>query len=94
MFNTKIIFHLDAEISTNGSRCGIPWVGLAQHDSSGLDDVQTFPDHRHDWPAGHVLAEAGVERLAGQVGVVLLEEILRRLKKMKVHLKINSHNLF
>jgi hypothetical protein len=76
-------FYLDTEISTDGSGCGILWVGLAEHDTSGLDDVQAFPDHGHDGAAGHVLAEAGVERLARQVSVVLLQEILRSLQEFR-----------
>lgn len=45
-------------------------VGRAEHDTAGLDRIETLPDHRDDGAGGHVLDEAGEERLALEVSVV------------------------
>lgn len=71
---------LDAEVSADGSGKGVLGVGLAQHDATGLDGIESLPDHGADGTGGHVLDETGEERLAAQVGVVLPQVVLAGLK--------------
>ena len=74
--------NLDAEVATDGAGLGVLGVGLAQHDPSGLDDVEAFLDYRDDRAACQVLAEAGVEGPAGEVSIVLLQQVLRSLHEL------------
>lgn len=72
---------LDAQIATDGAGLGVGRVGGAQHLAAGLDGVQALPDHRHDRAGAHVRDQSGEERTGRQVGVVLLEQLLRWLKR-------------
>ena len=72
--------HLDAEVSPDGAGLGVLGVGLSQHDAAGLDHVQSLPDHGQDGARCHVLDESGEEGAGRQVGVVVLQVLLRGLK--------------
>lgn len=45
-------------------------VGSTKHDTTGLDGIETFNNHRDYRPREHVLDEAGEEGLAGEVLIV------------------------
>lgn len=36
---------LNAEVTADGSRGGVGWIGGSKHDATGLDDIQALPDH-------------------------------------------------
>ena len=72
--------YLDAKVSSDGAGGGGGGVGLAQHDAAGFDDVETLPDHGDDGAGTHVLDESGEERLAGEVGVVLFQQVFGGLQ--------------
>lgn len=71
---------LDAVVPADGAGLGVDGVGLAEHDTTGLDDVEALPDHGADGTGSHVLDESGEERASGEVGVVLLQMLLRGLE--------------
>lgn len=74
---------LDAEVAANAAGLRVGGVGLAEHHTAGLDHTQALPDHGHDGAHLHVVDEAGEERAAGQVGVVLLQQLLARLLELE-----------
>ena len=74
-----IITHLDAEVSPDGAGLGVLGVGLSEHDPAGGHHVEALPDHGQDGARRHVLDQTGEEGLRGEVGVVLLQVVLRRL---------------
>lgn len=74
---------LDAEIATNGAGQRIGRIGFAQHDATSLDRVQSLPDHRDHRTTAHVLDQTGEKRTGGQVGVVLLEQLLVRRRLLQ-----------
>lgn len=82
---------LNAQITADGARCWVCWVGSAQHDAASLHDVQAFPDHRNDWTWSHVRDESWEEWTSAQVGVVLLQQLLRGLETVAIYLipKVN-----
>ena len=45
-------------------------VGGTEHGTAGLNSIETLPDHGDNGARGHVLDEAGEERLALEVSVV------------------------
>jgi len=45
---------VDAEVASDGAGRRVARVGLAEHDPTGLDNVQTLPDHRKNRPGSHV----------------------------------------
>jgi len=45
-------------------------VGGTKHGTTGLDGVQTLPDHRDDGAGGHILDQAGEEGFLLQILVV------------------------
>ena len=73
---------------------------MSETEGSGrVDSVKLRSPHYHgkDWSGVHVLHEASVEGLAGQVGVVLLKVSFARLKNTSVHLnyitmRLNNSN--
>jgi len=67
----------NAVVSTDGTRAGLEWVCLTQHDTSCLNNVLTLPHHRDDRSGAHVLDKSREERLGGEVSVVFLEQLLR-----------------
>eukprot|EP01084_Bolivina_argentea_P230865 389477_1 len=63
---------VEGEVAADRARGRVSRVRGAEQDAARLDDVLALPAHGADGAAGHVLAQAGVERLRGQVDVVLL----------------------
>ena len=55
----------DVRTGSRGKR-----VSSAEHDTAGLDGIETLPDHGDDGARGHVLDEAREEGLALEVSVV------------------------
>jgi len=45
---------IDAKVASDGAWGRVARVGLAEHDPTGLDNVQTLPDHRKNRPGSHV----------------------------------------
>ena len=78
--------HMDGEVSPDGAGKGSSRVGLTKHNSTSLDYVETFPDHGNDRAGAHVFDEAREKSLAGNVGVVLFEELFGSLKKSRISL--------
>lgn len=74
--------NLHAVISTDGAGGTVSGVGGAEHHTAGLHDIKTFPDHWDDGSAAHVLNKTAEERLAGEISVVLGEEVIRRLRDL------------
>ena len=68
----------DGVVATDGARGGGERVGGAEEGAAGLDGVDALPHHGADGSRVHVVDESWVERLAGQVLVVLLEVCLAR----------------
>lgn len=68
VLNLRNSFPIAAESSH--TRGGCKRVGRAEHGTSSLDRVKALPDHGNYWSGGHVLDEAGEERLALEVLVV------------------------
>lgn len=64
--------NIDAEISADGSGEGVGGVGGAEEGAASLDGALALPDHGADGAGAEVLAEALVEALLGEIGVVLL----------------------
>ena len=50
-----------------------------------LDHVLALPDHGHNGARGHVLDQAGEERLALEVGVVLLQVVFAGVHELHGH---------
>ena len=71
---------LDAEVTTDGSGQGVSGVGGSQHLAAGLDHVQALPDHGDNGSRAHVVDQSGEEGAGAQVGVVLLQQLLRGLQ--------------
>lgn len=67
---------LDAHITTNASGAGVSGVGSAQHYTSSLDDIQTFPDHWNDGTRAHVFDQSGEEWTTSQIGIMFLQQRL------------------
>lgn len=65
---------LDAEVSTDGSRGGLEWIGCSEHVASLLDDVQSLPYHGNHGSGSHVLDKGGEEWLVLEVLVVDLNK--------------------
>ena len=65
--------YLNGEIATNGAWCRVGWVGGAEHDTSGLDDALSLPDHGDNRARVHVVNQTGEEGTRGQIGIVLLQ---------------------
>ena len=54
--------YLDTEVSANGARLAVLGVGLAQHDTAGLDGAKSLPHHGDNGGGVHVLHQSRVER--------------------------------
>ena len=81
--NARGLSYLDAEVTPDGAGFGVLGVGLSEHDAAGLDHVESLPDHGQDGARCHVLDESGEEGAGRQVGVVVLQVLLRGLKYSK-----------
>jgi len=68
--------NLDAEVTADGAGQGVSGVGGAEHLATGLDHIQTLPHHGHHGAGVHVVDESGEEGAGGQIGVVLLQQLL------------------
>lgn len=68
----------EGEVTSDGTGGGLQGVGGTQDGSTGLNGVQTFPDHTDDGAGVHVLDQTGEEGLFLQVLVVLLQVLLTR----------------
>lgn len=68
----------EGKVTSDGTRGGGQGVGGTQDGSTGLDGVQTLPDHTDDGTRVHVLDQTGEEGLLLQVGVVVLQVFLTR----------------
>ena len=77
--------NLDTEVSSDGAWLAVSGVSFAQHNTSGLDGVQTLPHHADNRAAGHVGNKSGEERLLGKVGVVVLQKLLASLKILTIN---------
>lgn len=66
----------EGKVTSDGTGGGLQGVGSAQDGSTGLDGVQTLPNHTDDGARVHVLDESGEEGLVLQVLVVLLQVLL------------------
>ncbi len=65
--------HLHAQVTTDGTRGRVGWVGGAQQGAAHLDHIGSLPHHA-DHGAGHDVVNQGAEKALGrQVGVVLLD---------------------
>ncbi len=84
--------YLDTKVSSDGSGLGVDGVGLSQHDATGLDHVEAFPDHGNNGAGGHILDKAGEERTRAEVSIMLLQMLLRGLKEY-VYLRMTSLKL-
>lgn len=67
---------LDAEVATDGTRQRVGGVGGTEHLAAGLDHIQTLPNHGDDWAGVHVVDQSGEEGAAGQISIVLLQQLL------------------
>ena len=76
---TDVTANFDTEVTTDGAGLGILGVGLAQHNSAGLDDIGALPNHGNDRSGGHVLDQSTEERLGTQIGIMRLQVILAGL---------------
>ena len=54
--------YLDTEVSADGARLAVLGVGLAQHDTAGLDGAKSLPHHGDNGGGVHVLHQSRVER--------------------------------
>lgn len=52
---------------------GLEGVGSTEHDATGLDGVESLPDHADDGAGCHVLDQTGEERLALEIGIVCVD---------------------
>merc|ERR1712000_392958 len=68
--------NLDAKVAADGAGERVVGAGLAEELAARADGVVALPHHADDGARGHVLDEASEEALGGQVGVVLLKELL------------------
>jgi len=82
---TDVTSNLNAEITSDGSRGRVSWVGGSQHHSSSLDSIETLPNHGEDWTTSHVFDQTTKERLGGEVSIVVLEVVLRGLHELHGH---------
>ncbi|GAU95966.1 hypothetical protein RvY_07481 [Ramazzottius varieornatus] len=64
---------LNAEVASDGARSTVEGVSGTQQLTSCGDSLQTFPDHGHNRSRVHVLDQASIERLTGQILVVFLQ---------------------
>lgn len=69
---------LDAQITPDGAGGRFGGVGGAEHDASGADGVEPLPHHGDYGARAHVLDQPWEEGPGGQVGVVLLQQLLAR----------------
>lgn len=58
------------EIERELTDWGLQGVGCAEHDTAGLDCVESLPHHGDDGTRGHVLDQAREEGLALEIGVI------------------------
>jgi hypothetical protein len=68
----------EGKVTSDGTGGGSQGVGGTQDGSTGLDGVQTLPDHTDDGTRVHVLDQTGEEGLLLQVGVVVFQVFLTR----------------
>ena len=73
----------DAEVAADGARRGLGGVGGADDLPPGLDDVLALPHHGHHGRGDDVLHERAEERLAREVRVVVLRELLGHLHHLQ-----------
>lgn len=65
-----VLTNIQSKVTTDGTRGTGHGVGLAQHDTTGLDGILTSPDHTNNGTATHVLDQTREERLTSQVLVL------------------------
>lgn len=66
----------EGKVTSDGTGGGLQGVGGTQDGSTGLDGIQTLPDHTDDGAGVHVLDQTGEEGLLLQVGVVVFQVFL------------------
>lgn len=66
----------EGKVTSDGTGGGLQGVGGTQDGSTGLDSVQTLPDHTDNGTRVHVLDQTGEEGLLLQVGVVVFQVFL------------------
>lgn len=70
-------------VTTNGTDWRLQGVGSTKHDTSSLDSIKTLPYHGNNGSRGHVLDEAREERLALEVGIMLLKMFRRSVDELE-----------
>lgn len=81
LYSFQVPSNLNTEISSYGARLRIGRVGLAEHLTTGLYHVQSFPNHS-DYRAGsHVFNKSGEEGAGREIGVVFREKFFSRLSR-------------
>merc|ERR1719183_311969 len=63
--------NIKGEVTSDGAWVRFNWLGGAEESSTGLDGVQSFPDHSDDWTAHDVIDEVTEESLVFKVTVML-----------------------
>eukprot|EP00282_Hemiselmis_andersenii_P034816 CAMPEP_0169450186 /NCGR_PEP_ID=MMETSP1042-20121227/13018_1 /TAXON_ID=464988 /ORGANISM="Hemiselmis andersenii, Strain CCMP1180" /LENGTH=153 /DNA_ID=CAMNT_0009561991 /DNA_START=43 /DNA_END=501 /DNA_ORIENTATION=+ len=77
--------NIDAKVPADRPGERLRGLGGAQEHAASLDDAVALPHHGDDGPRLHVLDERGEEGLGGEVGVVVLEELLRGASHLHRH---------
>ena len=73
----------DAEVASDRARGGLGGVGRADDLPSGLDDVLALPNHSDHRGGDDVVHKRSEERLAREVRVVILRELLAHLHHLE-----------
>ena len=82
----EVLCEQRAEITTDGARSRLGWVGCAHHGAHDLPGVLwAFDCHGNDWTAGHELDELCVETFAHVLFVVALKDGLVEGAKLHTH---------
>lgn len=74
---------VNGEVAANRARGRIGRFGCAKHHTSRLDSTHSLPHHAAHGAAGHVLDQTSEKTLAGQISIVLFEEITGGGVKLK-----------
>ena len=78
----QVLANINAIVTTDGTRSRVQGVGGAEHRTTSLDNLLTFPDHANDGTRGHVPDETGEEGLAGEVSIVLAQNLVIGLNEL------------
>lgn len=74
--------HVNGEVTSDGTRGRLQWVGGTQDGSTLLDNILAFPDGGQDWTRQHVRQQGWEEWLLLQVLVVVSQQRLGWLAQL------------